>query len=57
MPACFEFATAAQIIFGAGKLKELGPIAASLGRKALVTTGFRGAGLEQLTGILRCERH
>ena len=43
MPAVFEFATAAQIIFGAGKLKELGPIAASLGRKALVTSRLPGS--------------
>ncbi len=42
MPARFEFATAGQIIFGAGTLKELGPSASGLGRKALVTAGFRG---------------
>lgn len=35
----FEFATAGRIIFGAGMLKEAGPIAAALGRKALVVTG------------------
>ncbi len=37
----FEFATAAQIIFGAGSLKQVGPLAAELGRRALVTTGRR----------------
>ena len=35
----FEFATAGRIIFGAGALKEAGPIAGKLGRKALVVTG------------------
>lgn len=32
----FEFATAAQIIFGPGTLKQVGPLAAEMGRKALV---------------------
>lgn len=35
----FEFATAGRIIFGAGTLKEAGPIAAAFGRNALVVTG------------------
>lgn len=35
----FEFATATRIIFGAGKLTELAPIAPSLGQQALVVTG------------------
>ncbi|HTD88024.1 MAG TPA: iron-containing alcohol dehydrogenase [Candidatus Binatia bacterium] len=35
----FEFATAGRIIFGAGTLKEAGPIAAASGRKALVVSG------------------
>jgi alcohol dehydrogenase class IV len=35
----FEFATANRIIFGAGSLKEVGPIAAAFGRKALIVTG------------------
>jgi alcohol dehydrogenase class IV len=35
----FEFATAARIIFGAGALREVGPLAAEMGRKALVVTG------------------
>jgi len=35
----FEFATAARIIFGAGKVREIGPRAAELGRRALVATG------------------
>jgi alcohol dehydrogenase class IV len=34
----FEFATATQIIFGPGTLKQVGPLAAEMGRKALVVT-------------------
>ncbi len=35
----FDFATAGQIIFGNGRLKEVGPLAAGLGRRALVVSG------------------
>jgi len=35
----FEFATATRIIFGPGTLKEIGPIAAEMGSRALVVTG------------------
>ena len=35
----FEFATAARIIFGPGKLRDVGTIAASLGKRALVVHG------------------
>jgi alcohol dehydrogenase class IV len=35
----FEFATATRIIFGAGTLQEVGPIAARMGQRALVVTG------------------
>jgi alcohol dehydrogenase class IV len=35
----FEFATATRIIFGAGTLQEVGPLAAEMGRQALVVTG------------------
>ena len=35
----FEFATAAQIIFGSGTIKQLPTLAAELGRKAFVITG------------------
>lgn len=35
----FEFATAARIIFGAGTLAQLGPIAAEFGQHALVVMG------------------
>jgi len=35
----FEFATATRIIFGAGTLREVGPLAAEMGNRALVVTG------------------
>jgi alcohol dehydrogenase class IV len=35
----FELATAARVVFGPGSIDELGPIAASLGRRALLVTG------------------
>ena len=35
----FEFATATRIIFGAGALREVGPLAAEMGNRALVVTG------------------
>lgn len=35
----FEFATAGQIIFGNGRLSEVGPLAAELGQRALVVSG------------------
>jgi alcohol dehydrogenase class IV len=35
----FEFATATRILFGAGTLREAGPIARALGTRALVVTG------------------
>src|SRR5688572_6261835 len=50
----FEFATATRIIFGAGTLKEVGSLAATLGRKALIVTGrntTRAAPLLKLLAI------
>lgn len=35
----FEFNTSARIIFGSGKIKEAGPLAAEMGKRALVVTG------------------
>jgi alcohol dehydrogenase class IV len=37
--ARFEFATATRIIFGAGTLRGVGPLARAMGRRALVVTG------------------
>ncbi|HXF64114.1 MAG TPA: iron-containing alcohol dehydrogenase, partial [Caldilineaceae bacterium] len=39
----FEFATAQQIVFGAGASGQIASLAAKLGRRALVVTGQRGA--------------
>lgn len=57
----FEFATATNILFGAGTLNELGAIASGMGSKALVAAGFRGTGLDRLEELLSasgvtCER-
>ncbi len=49
----FEFATAGRIIFGAGKLREIGPIAKSFGGRALVVTGKDGRRAEPLLRILK----
>jgi len=35
----FEFATATRIVFGAGTLRQVGPMAAEMGGRALVVTG------------------
>lgn len=48
----FEFATAGRIIFGAGKLRELGPIAADFRGRALVITGKTPQRAEPLLKIL-----
>jgi len=37
--APFQFATATRIVFGAGTIAEVGPLARDLGRRALVVTG------------------
>ena len=47
----FEFATVTRIIFGAGALQKIGPLAAELGQRALVVTGVgreRSAVLREL---------
>jgi alcohol dehydrogenase class IV len=48
----FEFATANRIIFGAGTLREIGPIAAELGRRALVVSGHNTARVAPLLELL-----
>jgi alcohol dehydrogenase class IV len=48
----FEFATATRIIFGAGTLKEAGPLANEFGRHALVVTGRDTSRAKQLTDLL-----
>src|SRR2546421_384039 len=39
----FESATATRIVFGAGTLSEVGPLARELGRRAIVVTGRDGS--------------
>src|SRR5262249_22691775 len=48
----FEFATAGRIIFGAGKLREIGPIAKNFGGRVLVVTGKVYRRAEPLLKIL-----
>ena len=48
----FEFATAAPIVFGRGRLAEAGDLARGLGRRALVVTGGSRRHAESLTGLL-----
>src|SRR6266550_1545010 len=35
----FEFATATRIVFGAGALRDVGPLAKDFGQRALIVTG------------------
>jgi len=48
----FEFATATRIIFGESTLKEVGPAAIEIGRKALVVSGLSEERAEPLLKIL-----
>lgn len=50
--ANFEFATAARIVFGAGKLKEVGAIAAGMGQRALVVVGAKTERAQGLLDVL-----
>lgn len=49
----FEFATATQIVFGAGTLREIGSLAKPLGRRALVVTGRDAARATRVFTLLR----
>jgi len=49
----FEFATATRIIFGPGRLREVGPLAAQCGRRAFVVTGRNSQRAEPLFSLLR----
>ena len=51
--ARFEFATATRIVFGAGSLRALGPMAKELGRAALLVTGRTTRRAEPLVSLLR----
>jgi len=49
----FEFATTTRIIFGSGALKEIGGLAAEVGRRALVVTGSNPDRASRLLDLLR----
>ena len=49
----FEFATATRVVFGAGVLREIGPVAKQLGRSALVVSGRDTRRAEPLVALLR----
>ncbi len=51
----FEFATATHIIFGAGTLQEVGPLAAEMGSRALVVTGRNPARAQPLLDLLAAQ--
>jgi alcohol dehydrogenase class IV len=51
----FEFATAGRIVFGPGKLRELGPVAKAYGRRALIVTGRSPARASQVGEVLAKE--
>lgn len=49
----FEFATATRIIFGKGEIGNAGVLAASMGRRALITAGRDQSRAELLVGVLK----
>jgi alcohol dehydrogenase class IV len=51
----FEVATATRILFGAGRLREIGPIAKGFGHRALVVTGRRVERAQPLLEALSAE--
>jgi alcohol dehydrogenase class IV len=51
----FEFATAGRILFGAGALAEVGPIARGLGGRALLVTGATALHAERVARELRAQ--
>ena len=51
----FDFVTAAKIVFGAGSLKELGSLAAPLGKRALVVTGRNPDRAAVVTDLLKAQ--
>jgi alcohol dehydrogenase class IV len=51
----FEFATAARIVFGAGKLRAIGPMISDYGRRAMVVTGRNPERASELIRLLEAE--
>jgi len=52
----FEFATAGRILFGPGVLRQIGPLAAAMGRSALIVSGRPAAALEPLRRVLEAQQ-
>jgi alcohol dehydrogenase class IV len=52
----FEFSTAGQILFGPGRLREVGKLAAGLGRQALLVTGQDDLRAGKLSDLLADNR-
>jgi alcohol dehydrogenase class IV len=48
----FEFSSANQIVFGRGKLSQVGSAASSLGKKAFVVAGFHNQDVDRLLSLL-----
>ena len=48
----FDFATSGRILFGRGRIVEIGPVAAELGRRALVVAGSCTARAERVRALL-----
>lgn len=53
MPDRFEFATAGRILFGVGTLRQVGPLAAEMGKHALVVTSSDPTRAAPLLDVLR----
>lgn len=49
----FEFATATRILFGIGKINEVGPIAGSMGQRALLVAGRTLSRVQRLSSLLQ----
>lgn len=49
----FEFATSTRILFGSGRVRELGPLAKSLGKRALIVSGRDPKRAEPAAAALR----
>jgi len=49
----FEFATATRILFGLGKIDEVGPLAAGLGRRILLVGGRTSSRVQRLSSLLQ----
>lgn len=51
----FEFATATRVVFGAGRLSEVGRIAREFGRRALIVTGNHPERAQPLQDLLKAD--